>query len=265
MTEVRCRYDRDAGEYVQPDGETCDAPRRDHCDGKRCSNHLAWGERNCPRCVGRTRNDIRRIHEYAPLLDAAALESRSINSEAANLAGPACDVEAWSWRKVAAMQGVAWHLSQDEDEPESFHPFTVLTYWAWQTVGAYQLTEPDVYTIGNAADLLEKQLHRIANDADQDFAQLASEVRKCRERMDGALSIRKHVQRGVPCPTCIDAGVKGWQRLVLEYAHWCNNPDCTQIHEASDKLDVWVCPKDRDHWWNPAGYANLIEDRKASA
>lgn len=35
MTEPRCRYDRETGTYVTPDGEACDVPARDHCGARR--------------------------------------------------------------------------------------------------------------------------------------------------------------------------------------------------------------------------------------
>lgn len=260
------------GAYLR-DGEPCRTddygdPTR-HCQARpTCAQHVGPGEQTCARCLRRARADIRSIvTRTCELLPAAlyggtARNRGDVNSEPANLIGPAADVEAWSWRKVAAMQGRAWHVSQDEDD-DDWHPFTVLTRWAWMVAGAYQLPEPDVWTIGNAANLLDRQLHRIANDKGQDFRQLAAEVKACRNHLDASLSIRKHTERGAPCPTCVDAGVQGWQRLVREYAHWCNDEDCRKIHVADDSLDVWVCPRDREHWWNPQGYADHLKERIA--
>lgn len=88
-----CRWTEDG--YKNPDGSACETPRREHCHGRKtCANHLGWGEQVCARCVGRTRQDIRRIVELAALMPDEA-ENAGVDSEAASLAGPTADPEAW--------------------------------------------------------------------------------------------------------------------------------------------------------------------------
>jgi hypothetical protein len=254
---TECRYDRDADAYLTPDGEPCDTPRREHCTARKtCSNHLQWGELTCATCLLRTRTNIRRIAERAPLLLPAALESRRIDSEAANLAGPAADVEAWSWRKVAAMQGVAWHQSQVEDD-DDFHPYTVLTRWAHMLAEDFGSDEPEQWTVTNAANYLDRVLHRVANSEDQDFRLLAHEVKTCRNRVDSALSVRPFTEQGERCTRCEEKP----PRLRREYGHWCDDPTCEKVHLADSSQDIWRCPKDREHWWSHKDYTDRIEAR----
>lgn len=107
-----CRWDRDAGDYLTPEGDPC---RRDeygdpttHCTARRtCSQHVGRGELTCARCLGRVRQTIRKIAAYSPLLPTAAeLEEygrravQGVNSEAAWLAGPAADPESWMWHQI---------------------------------------------------------------------------------------------------------------------------------------------------------------------
>ena len=63
-------------------------------------------------------DDLRRIPQLAALMLPVAL-GVGVNSEAANMAGPAADPEAWSWRKVTAKQGGPWHLSLVEDDDDN--------------------------------------------------------------------------------------------------------------------------------------------------
>lgn len=264
VTEPHCRFQD--GRYVQPDGEECDTPKRDHCSARKtCANHLAWGEQTCARCVGRTRANLKHIGQYAGLLDTAANETGRVDTELAMLAGPTCDPEAWSWRKVAAKQGLAWHVSQDEDDDEQ-DPERVLTTWAQMLSEDYRLPRPDHWDVTNAAAFLDRILHRVAQDEEQDFPQMSRELRRCRNHLDTALRVRLFVDRGVPCPICVaeraDDPVR--LKLVREYPHWCDLDDCHRIHVETDELDVWVCPRNRAHSWTHADYSNRLEERKGA-
>ncbi|HRD59368.1 MAG TPA: hypothetical protein PL137_00560 [Nocardioides sp.] len=254
-----CRYDRETGAYLSPDGETCDVPRREHCSARKtCSQHLAWGELTCARCLGRTRTDIRQIVERAALMLPEALVA-GVDSEAANLAGPAADVEAWSWRKVAAKQGRSWHLSEVEDDDEH-HPVTVLGVWARMIAEDYELDCPNLSNLSACAAFLERNLHRIANDENQDFRLMRDEIRRCRSHLESVLHDSLTPERGAPCPTCKDRGQ--FVRLQREFPHWCDDPDCAQqFHFTTDEADIWACPANREHWWTAAGYAEYLDER----
>jgi hypothetical protein len=106
VTETKCRWDNEAGAYLTPDGETCDVPKREHCSARKtCPNHLAWGELTCARCLGRTRTDIAQIVQRAALMLPEALVA-GVDSEAANMAGPAADPEAWMWHQITRKKAI---------------------------------------------------------------------------------------------------------------------------------------------------------------
>ena len=118
MTESGCRPAEDGyllnGEHY--DG--CDdpgclgcfpcVPRSDngtplhHCTGRtRCTHHIDTDVMVCPRCVGIVRQALTDIERLYALLPEEAIH-QGVDSEAANLAGPA-DPIGWSERKIHAI------------------------------------------------------------------------------------------------------------------------------------------------------------------
>jgi len=211
--------------------------------------------------VARVRQDIRAIRDLAPVMLPAALFA-GVNSEAASLAGPACDVEAWSWRKVAARQGVAWHVSLEEDDDEQ-HPYTVLTRWEFMLREDYDQPRTTPTSTTEAADYLDRTLHRLAQDDEQDWPLFAREIRRCRTHLEGVLRDSRQPERGAPCPDCRDEGRV--VRMTREYSHWCAAEDCERIHYADDSGDRWVCPANREHWRTHSEYVRWVEERKVGA
>lgn len=264
---MSCKYDRTAGEYLTPDGEPCRTddygdPTR-HCTARRtCTQHVGPDELTCARCIGRARTNLRRIPVVSRLMMLVALED-GVNSEAANLAGPAADPEAWSWRKVAARQGKSWHLSLIEDDDEE-HPYLVLGRWDLMLREDYDQPSDEPVSIANAAAYIESQLGRVAQDDGQDFPLLAREIRKCRQHLERVLRTAQSRQRGAPCPDCTSEETGVGPRLVREYGHWCEDEACERIHHTDDSDDRWVCPRNRDHWWDVESYANWIEERRGA-
>lgn len=259
-----CRYDRESGEYLTPDGKPClhdehGDPTR-HCQARRtCSQHVGFRELTCARCLGRVRQTIRKIRDHTPLLPPAA-ELAGINSEAAYLAGPAADVEAWSWRKIAAKQGVAWHVSLIEED-DDWHPYTVLTRWEFMLREDYGERRDTPASISAAADYLDRKLAIVAQDENQDFSQMRRELNTCWNHMQIPLAIKPWVERGAPCPEC--KAEDHFVRLNHEHGHWCTDPDCERIHYLDDSGDRWVCPRNREHAWTEKAYRDYIEERTA--
>jgi hypothetical protein len=257
-----CRYDRDADDYLTPDGHPCRTddygdPTR-HCTARRtCANHIGADELTCARCVGRTRADIRQVRDIAALMLPVAL-GVGVDSQAANLAGPAADVEAWTWRKVAARQGRAWHLSLVEDDDDR-HPYSVLTRWHMMIAEDYRHQLPTM-SVTVSAEYLERQLHRIAQDDGQDFPLLAREIRRCRSHLESVLHDSRRKERGAPCPECL--AEEKVIRLEREYGHWCDDPECERLNYDTDEADRWVCPRNRDHQWIHEDYTRWIEERQ---
>ena len=262
-----CRYDREAEDYLTPDGSPCrhdeDGDPTHHCTARRtCPVHIGPDELTCPRCIGRTRSDLTWIVNLSALMATVALEA-GVDSEAANLAGPAADPEAWSWRKVAARQGRAWHLSLVEDDDEH-HPYLVLGRWDLMLREDYDQPSDKPVTIANAATYLARQLQRLANDDGQDFALFAREIRTCRTHLERVLSTSKRLQRGAPCYLCTDDQTGVGPRLVRRFGHWCEDEDCDRLHYDDATGDRWVCPRDpQAHWWTHEAYTDWIEERRA--
>lgn len=277
-----CRWDGEAGDYLN-DGEPCRVddygdPTR-HCTARRtCSVHIGRDELTCPRCIGRTRADIRWIVNLAALMPVEAL-SRGINSEPANLAGPAGDPLVNSWRRIDNSRATGAPIG---DGIEETAPTEVLGTWQWMLSEDYGHELPDRITLSTAATYLDRNLGRIANDPEQDWALMVREIRRCRSHLEAALHNSRTPERGVPCPDCVAAQHEAHEklaasgvpedewpkmrapRLVREYGHWCDEEDCERMHYADDREDRWVCPKDRTHWRTVDEYDHYLAERRGA-
>lgn len=257
-----CRYDRTAEAYLTPDGEPCThddyGDPTVHCTARRsCSWHVGTGELTCARCIGRARTTLRRIVDLSALMHTQALAD-GVDSEAANLAGPGADPEAWTWRKISARQGRAWHVSLVEDDDEH-HPYLVLGRWDLMIREDYDHPSDVPVTIANAADYLERQLGRIAQDDGQDFTLFAAELKRCRQHLEAVLHNDDRPDRGAPCPACIEESGKG-PRLTRSWGHWCDDTDCARLHFADTTEDVWRCPANTAHSWGEEDYRLRVAD-----
>lgn len=274
---MKCRYDRDVENYLI-DGEPCRVddygdPTR-HCTARRtCSVHIGPDELTCPRCIGRTRADITWITNLAALMPTEAL-SAGVASEAANLAGPAAQPHGWSERRLAMLRHLdAWleaariteqqwisaHANMPEED--THHPLNVLGRWVLMLAEDYG-HEIGRLDIGTAAAYLDRNLARVANDPEQDWALLSRELRKCRTHLEAVLANSRASERGAPCPTCTSDETGVGPRLVRRYAHWCNDEACEKVHYDDDSGDVWICPRDQAHWWTHEDYERWVETRR---
>jgi hypothetical protein len=273
-----CRWDREANDYLI-DGEPCRVddygdPTR-HCKARQsCSVHIGPDEITCPRCIGRARAHLARIPTVAALAVPVAVTS-GVNSEAANIAGPAADPELWRDRRIAMRSHLAaWetlgriteeqhlHARLTMEDDDERHPANVLGRWCLMISEDYGHDLP-VLTVSNAAVYLDRQLARVANDPEQDFGLLASDLRKCRRWLEETIALIPKAERGVPCPDCVQLGVSA-RRMVREYGHWCDVETCEKVHYADDSADIWVCPRDRDHWRTTAEYDAYLAERKGA-
>lgn len=275
-TTSPCKWDGDKGDYLTPDGDPC---RRDdygdptrHCTARRtCSNHVGSEELTCARCLGRTRQDIAQIVQRSALMLEEAIEGGGVNSEAANLAGPAADYDVFSARRRIDKQWIVANVPEGnrlrafaallEDDDER-HPYSVLTRWEFMLREDYGQPRDTQTSIESAADYLGRVLHRMAQDPEQDFPLFAREIRKCRSHAESTLSDSQALERGAPCPTCAEG--ERFVRLQREYAHWCTDDDCERIHFDTDEGDRWTCPRNREHWWSERDYRSWVEERKGA-
>lgn len=297
---MSCRWDREREAYVDRESDQECKPSRDeygdpmhHCAGKRsCSIHIRAGELTCPRCISRTRHTIRRIREIAPLMLPVAIGA-GVNSEAANLAGPGTDPRGWSQRRLAMFSHLdTWQalgritedqhthalaLMPDDDE---LHPYALLTRWQLMLSEDYGQPLPAVMTVVSAADYLERNLARIANDEEQDYGLFHRELKACLDHMEAVLHTSLRPERGKRCPTCQeDQPEKLAPRLRRNYGHWCEDDGCEKVHYSLvlDKLsgewvpdtsgDWWSCPaqpKNPRHQWTHESYRKWADERRAS-
>lgn len=235
----------------------CPEPR--HCTAARnCNWHVAEGQLTCGRCIARARWDLRWLSTLAALLMPAALAD-GVNSEAANLAGPAADREAWTWRKVAMSWHTPWDALEDDDE---FHPHAVTGTWARMLTEDYGHDMPESANLTWCVDYLDRTLARVAHDPEQDFPLLARELRKSRQHLESVLHNDDRADRGAPCPTCREDG--HLLRLRREFSHWCDDEACERMHFHDDSADVWRCPRNPEHWWTQQGYAELLSERQSA-
>ena len=246
------------------DCKGCRPCTANHCTARRnCTWHVPDGHLTCGRCLAATRRDLRWIGDLAALLPTAALAD-GVESEAANLSGPSVDPEAWSWRKAAARQGVAWHVSLIEEDDEH-HPARVLGTWARMVTEDYDHDMPATASLTWCGGYLDRALSRVAQDDEQDFPLLSRELRKCRQHLESVIHNDDRPDRGAPCPSCTSEVAGVGPRLRREWSHWCDDLDCERMHTDTASDDVWRCPANREHWWTHDAYENWIEERRATA
>lgn len=211
-----------------------------HCTARRsCSGHLDPAHPlTCPRCVGRTRGDLAVIVQLSTLMLDEAVE-QGIDSEAAYLAGPACDPEAWSWRKVATKRAGLPVL--EDDDPH--HPYSVLGRWDFMLREDYDQPTGEKVTVTRSAAYLDGLLTRIAQDDEQDWPLFASEIADCRGHLETVLHDSRAPEKGRPCPVCSTEDEPG-PSLVKRYAD----------HDTTGATDTWRCAWDAAHVWSEADY-----------
>lgn len=281
-----CKWDPAAGAYLR-DGEPCRYDEHGdptkHCTAKRnhrCANHVGARELTCARCVADTRTNLRWIPDLAPLVMVQALDDGA-QSEAAMLAGPAADYTVFSARRALDRRWLLLNiptnnleralraLLPDDDE---LHPYSVLTRWHLMLAEDCGHPLPDRMTIVGSADYLDRQLHRLAQDDEQDFPLFRREIRKVREHLEAVLHNSSRAEKGAPCPECTADKVKP-ERLRREYAHWSYEGEekgwrlkyrpTPSTEDEADHLDRWVCPRNREHSWLEPDYRKWADERSA--
>lgn len=272
---IRNGHHHDCGEPECRGCKVC--PERDHCTAKRnCSWHLPAGTLTCGRCLGEVRQELRWVGDLSALMPTQAIADGE-DSQAANLAGPTADARDWRAISLARRHRLTAHLLADRiteeqavkametlEPDDEHHPERVASTWALMIAEDYQHPLPPRLTISWCLDYLDRQLHRIANDGEQDFGLLKAELRKCRKHLEAVIHNDTRRDRGAPCPTCREDGQV--VRLERHYPHWCADEECRKIHFTDEHSDVWRCPKDSGHWWTQQGYADeVLAARKASA
>ena len=264
----KCRYVEGYGFYLPSHELNCRATDCDgckpcthdehgnpikHCTARtHCGRHLdATHPLTCPRCIGRTRDDITAILRAVAELPEEATEA-GVDSEAANLAGPAADPIRYWWRRCNELRTTG----DTELEEDQHHPLAVLGRWELMLREDYEqdYAELPPITIAGAARYLDVMLDVIAQDETQDWPLFASEIRACRSHLEDVLHTARRPETGAPCPSCTRAPA-----LVKRYAHWCEREACEREHDLSGADDAWVCPACKARW-SEAEYRLWVAD-----
>lgn len=288
ITPQRCYRDADTKVYFtreahRPDCADgtcrgCKVCHERHCDARtNCTWHLIEGELTCGRCIASPRRDIKWIEALSALMLPAAM-SDGVDSEAAMLAGPAADPRGMSERRVAQKRYLGTyeslgriteeqhlHALTSLEEDDWRHAYSVLTRWQMMLAEDYGHDLPARLSVSGAAAYLDRHLHYVAQDPEQDFVLLARELKKCRQHLESVLHNDTRQDVGAPCYLCRDEGLEKPPRLRRTWGHWCDDDDCAKVHHADTTNDVWVCPRNHEHKWSEKDYRGWVEERVKSA
>lgn len=249
MSEQTCRWNGSGNPRLLKTHANADCPSTcegcQPCEANHCGvcgrTHVGT-ELTCPACVGAVRDDLSSIRDMSTRLLREAIVA-GVNSEAANLAGPVADPEAWSWRKAAARRGVADHVTVTEGD-ESTHPAWVLG--TWEMLIREHLVQPsdDLLSIESAGAYLDGHLTNLANDGEFAFEEMARDLRKCRVHLEDVLCEGEREERGEKCHNC------GTKRLVKDYG------------KTPDSKVMWRCPgANCQQSYTEAEYIERVETR----
>jgi hypothetical protein len=192
-----------------------------HC--RVCGRNHA--EQTCADCLNDVRSDLAEIVRLCDDLPIEA-EIKGIDSEAANLAGPAADWETWHHVKASVRVGrlpEGWQETADHE----LHPLFVLGGWDAMVRDALEHDEPNErVTITLAAAYVDRQLTYLAGYVDLPFEDLARDLRQCRAHIERVLHDGEQRDTGAPCMTC---------RVPLE-----------RVWGSDGAEDGWRCPRCRE-------------------
>lgn len=256
MTTSTCRYPGDPrdGRRQRRNSTRLLRTHQPHCEQSTCPGCAPCPERHCRvcththvtvdgrgtdhtcgTCLATTRTNLEQIWNHSARLLGETIR-RGINSQAATLAGPIGNLEAWHNRRMSALAGridPVWLTEQ----VDVHHPLWVLGTWERETRIHLDQTlsagtsQP---TLTEARDYLDHHLTWLAHDPDFAFDELADDLHACRTHLETVLHDGDRPETGAPCPTC------GRADLVKDYGD--TEPD-----------DRWTCPRCHQ-WWTEHDY-----------
>lgn len=272
---MTCRPNPDGPRLLpthKPDCETaacqgCQPCGQTHCTTRRqCGRHIATTGLTCPTCLGNTRNDLATIVKRSSDLTDEATHA-GINSEAANLAGPAADPEQLSARRIYTKRHItdtlppeqweAAHTLIEDEDPH--HPYAVLGRWEMMLREHYGHHTDRLITIGSAAHYLDGILTHLAEDPWQDFPLFAREIRACRAHLEAVLKDSRAPEAGAPCYMCDARPNVVRKHRELRDRHRPTDRQGYTIDSDGQRIpeDGWECP-DCKTWWTDADYDRWV-------
>lgn len=189
-------------------------------------------DQTCAACVGTVRSNGDTIVTLTGRMLTEAMH-KGINSDAAVYAGPIADIEAWTWRKIAANKaGVDWADIDDDDT----HPSWVVGTWEMLVREHYQQPTTDQMQLADAWDYLDGHLTRLAQDDKFAFEELARDLQQCVTRLENVLHDGVREERGAPCPMCgKGALIKDYGKNADDDIRWkCDRRGCGQWYTDRD-------------------------------
>lgn len=242
---ARCTWSVEDG-WLTAEGRPC--PRA-HCAFRRnCARHvdLDAGVRTCPACIGKVRHDLHQLVALVPHLPAEA-QVAGVDSEAANLAGPAASGE----------QMHARAQREPDLELDPHHPAALLTRWEVHR-RARTGSRSDLFaTMSSASHYLLAQL-ATAWPHEDEFAVFAQEVFDCMVHLEQTLHDSRRGDEGARCPSCAAEHGEG-PRLRRRHAEHGASP-CPRVQRDRPCRvclgvdDSWHCPANPEHWWPEPDY-----------
>lgn len=176
-----------------------------------CETHA---ESVCPSCLAITRDHLAEIRRLSSLPLVAEALTKGIDSEAADLLGPAADPKQWRQR------GDHGHRYEPDSRVGEQHPLWVLGWFDLIVTEHQGHARTQRITIATASDYLSRNLHFLAADIEFDFADMANTLADCRTHLEQVLHDGEQRETGAPCMTC---------RVPLELVR--GDSDC------------WRCPR----------------------
>lgn len=241
------------------------------CQVIRCHTEVEDHQLTCPGCIARARDDMRRIEIAAALMLPEAIH-RGVDSEAANLAGPAPH-PAVAHARFAERRAelMAEHLPHDFAGYNAaydaelaildieVHPYGLLGRWEMMIRKDYDLPESEPVTVSGSVAFLGRVLHRIAQDPEQDFALLAGDLHRCRAHCEAVLRANAQVERGAPCHLC-DGGdfVKHYTEAMGSYGKRDRSGFLVDDQGQRIPADEWRCNR-CSATLSDEGYRRVVE------
>lgn len=222
-----------------------------HGDRGDCQTHA---ESVCLSCLAKVREHLTEIVRLSgmPLLE-EVLREGSVDTEAADLLGPAADPKQWRQRSdhghiYEPDSRLGWHT----------HPFAVLGWFDMLVTEHLGHERTTKVTITRAANYLDRNLHFLAADVEFDFVDLANALADCRTHLERVLHDGEQVETGAPCMTCKKPLLRVYGGDELPWAHRDGSKPRTNE-------DVWACAKCRE-WRSEKDYGlNVAEAHRENA
>lgn len=130
-----------------------------------------------------------------------------------------------TWRPTCP--GLSEWLEYADDEQ---HPLWVLGAWDIMVTGHLGHHRTNRVTLAGATSYITANLTDLARDPDFPFDELAKEINDCKTHVEEVMGVAPHQQKGVPCPTCYEAG-RPAKPLIRKF----------NLTQPDDRRDSWIC------------------------